>query len=798
MLAAEDSPHQPAYVLILEDYHVITTQPIHEALTYLIDNLPPHVHVLITTRADPPLPFSRWRARDQLLEIRATDLRFTPDEAAMFLNERMDLQLTMDDVRALETRTEGWIAGLQLVALSLQGRPDKADFLQTFSGSHRYVFNYLVEEVLNQQAATVQTFLLQTAILDRLCGPLCDAVIAAPLLVNHAASLAHGAVTPIQSQAMLEQIEQANLFLTPLDDEGRWFRYHPLFAEVLRHRLRQTQSETLPHLHRRASVWYEQQGLLTDAIHHALRAADFARTAELIEQSWPTAWNQGAVATLLNWVEALPIESVVARPTLALSYAWALALAGRMEAADASLQQVETWLQVTELDTATAPTVRNTLLGRIAALRAMMTARRGESLYAIQLARDALRLIPSELELLRGNAYYALGLAEQQHGTLPAALRAYHEAARLGIAAGDHFLTIAARYHAGRIWMAQGQLRMAANTYQVVLTATVQHERPAPLIGLAHVGYAEILYRWNELTAAAQHIENGLALSPSGSLTYTDGPFHRFLTLARIRQALGDQAGALSAAQLATDTAQQTGISLDAARAAALQALVHLRRGQPEFADQWAQRYAPLLMHEDHYVYTHEFETLVFARVLLAQARPQEVLSLLARWLPTAEAAQRMGSVIEISMLQAQALQLDGQSIAAEHMLTHLLAQTRSEGDLRLFLDEGEPMRLLLHNLQPTLADADLRAYTETILSAFDNPPSSTPEAKIQNLVEPLTSRELEVLRLITAGLSNAEIAEQLVITVSTVKSHLKHMYGKLAVRSRTQAVAQARQLGLL
>jgi LuxR family maltose regulon positive regulatory protein len=622
--------------------------------------------------------------------------------------------------------------------------------------------------------------------------------------------LAQGSVTNDASQALLEQVEQANLFLTPLDDEGQWYRYHPLFAEVLQHRLRQTQPEVLPQLHSRASIWYEQQGLLADAIQHAMRAADFPRTVDMIEQSWPATWNHGAVATLINWVQALPPEVLVARPSLAISYAWALALAGQIEAAEAGLRQVEAMLQGSELE--------------FESLRAMMAARRGESLHAVQLAQTALSLIPVDMALLRGNACYALGLAYQQNGELPEALRAYQEATRLGMVADDHFLTIAARYHEGRIWMAQGQLRMAANTYQPMLTVAAQTERSAPVIGLVHVGYAEILYQWNDLTAAAHHVESGLALSPSGSLTYTDGPFHRFLTLARIRQAIGDQAGTLAAVQLATDTAQQTGIALDAERAAALAALIQLRLGQPEVAGQWAKVHAYLLMAEEHFPYVHEFETLVFVRILLAQARSDEVLSLLARWLPAAEAAQRMGSVIEMCMLQAQALRLGSQLAAATHTLTRALTLAEPEGYLRLFVDEGELMRLLIVGCRSQIAadspGARLQEYVETLLAAFvkqnspspqiSSVPASTllsttesllirnPQSQISNLVEPLTGRELEILRLVTAGLSNAAIAVQLVVSVGTVKSHLKHIYGKLAVQSRTQAVARARRLELL
>ena len=825
LLASEDNPPRDPYVFVLEDYHVITAQPIHEALTFLLDHLPAHVHIIITTRADPPLPLARWRARDQLSEIRADDLRFTPDEVATFLNDQMDLSLSADEVTTLGARTEGWIAGLQLVALSLQGRDDKAGFLQTFSGGHRYILNYLIEEVLNQQSKAVQEFLLCTAILERLCGALCDAVMGREVMGENS-PLSPYSPTPLlptsfNSQAILEQLYHANLFLVPLDDEGQWYRYHQLFAEVLQHRLRQSQPELLPMLHQRASAWYAKNKLFTDAIRHALLAADFGRTAELIEQIWPTIWSQGAVTTLLNWVQALPQATLMTHPALWVSYAWALAFTGQIEAAEACLRQVEAMLQAPEAASDATPTTRNTLLGRAAALRAMLAARRGEPASAIHLAEYSLTLIPTDALLLRGNAYFALGLAYQQNGALAEARQAYQAAVELGMAADDIFLTVAARYHAARTCMAQSYLQMAATRYQQVLALATQHSRPLPVVGLAYVGYAEILYQWNDLAEAARQVEIGLALSPPSDLTYIDGPLHRFSILARIRQALGDQEGTLAALQLARHTARQTGIAHDGERAAALAALMHLRLGQQELANEWAQLYARTMTEEERFTYLHEFETLVFVRVLLAQDRADEVVTLLARWLPAAEAAVRLGSILEMFILQALAFGAQGQMAGATQTLTRALALAEPEGYVRLFVDEGDAMRLLL--LQALASDdfhlttipsqasvAHLAAYTNKIIAAFPGqpPPSAALEARSvtqvevqnpnQNLVEPLSQRELEVLRLIAAGLSNAAIAEQLMVSVGTVKTHLKHIYGKLAVQSRTQAVAQARTLRLL
>jgi len=815
-LSAWSSQMEPAIVLVLEDYHIIETPAIHQSLAFLLEHLPPTLHLVMTTRADPPLPLARLRAQGQLSEIRADDLRFTAAETALFLNDRMELHLSPDEVHLLAARTEGWIAGLQLAALALQGTlsrqgdDDKAEFLRSFSGGHRYILTYLIEEVLNQQPQATQEFLLRTSILTRLCGPLCDAVMGID-----APPSPPDALTPhLNGQAMLAQLDQANLFLVPLDDLGQWYRYHRLFAEVLQHRLRQRHPELLSTLHHRASLWYTQQEYPADAIQHALHAADFARAAALIEEVWPALWNQGAIATLFNWMEALPADgasdaALWGRPSLYVSYAWGLALTGQIEAAEARLQQVEATLQHPGAEAAETP-MHHMLLGRAAALRAMLAARRGEPGEAVPLAEQALTLIPPDVAS-RGDAYYALGLARQQQGALAAASQAYDAAAKLSRNTNDSFLTIAARYHEARSLMAQGYLRQAATTYQQILWVAAQARKQLPVVGLAHIGYGEVLYQWNDLVAAADQVDTGMAFSPRRDLTYTDGPLHRFSILARIRQAMGDRDGTLSAVELAKETAQQTGIELDVERAAALEALMHLRLGELAVADRWAERYMRRRTDAERYTYLHEFETLVFVRILLAHGRVDEALALLAPWLPAVESAQRQGSVIELYMLQGLAFRAGDQADMAMSVLARALALAEPEGYVRLFVDEGEIMRWALADVaswigkQPDIeAQAAVLAYTRTLLSAFAHSESSRDEpgrtaiTGDQTLTDPLTDRELEVLHLLAAGLSNAAIAEQLVVSVGTVKTHLKHIYSKLAVQSRTQAVAQAHTLDLL
>lgn len=804
-LTTVESQPGPALVLVLEDYHVIATPAIHESITFLLDHLSPALHLVISTRADPPLPLARLRARNQLAEIRMDDLRFTTEETALFLNDRMALGLGPAEIHLLVTRTEGWIVGIQLAALSMQGHVDQADFLRSFSGSHRYILSYLIEEVLNQQSQSVEKFLLYTSILNRLCGPLCNAV-----LGTEQASAAAW-----HSQSILEQLEQANLFLAPLDDRGQWYRYHQLFAEVLQHRLRQRQPAMVALLQQRASLWYEQEGYIADAIHHALLGTDFPRAARLIEQVWSTLWNQGAIATLFAWVQALPAGMVLVYPSLYVSYAWGLALTGQIEAAEAVLGQVEATLQALIAEAA-ATTTPQILLGRAAALRAMLAARRGEPMAAVQLAHHALTLLPAAAQ--QGEAYYALGLAQQQQGALAAAYQAYERAAQFGVARNDSFLSVAARYHEARILMVQGHLQQAASAYQQILTLVAQTKKMLPVVGLAHIGYGEILYQWNDLTAAAHQVDMGLALSPNRDLTYTDGPLHRFSILARIRQALGDRQGALAAVKAANETAQQTGIALDLERAAALEVLIQLRWEEVTLAEPWASHYSQRHPPAAHVTYLHEFETLTWARVLLAQGRGAELLTLLAQWVATFAAHDRQGTVLEIQILQVLALRLAGQSQQAMHLLTQTLVAAEPEGYIRLFVDEGEVMQQAIvacqaHHPEWPVAQ---QHYVAQLLSAFPTAgkplagqalPSggAAPAPLLASrtlpppvLIEPLTERELEILRLVADGLSNAAIAAQLMIAVGTVKTHLKRIYGKFAVQSRTQAIAEARMLDLL
>ncbi|MDY6875407.1 MAG: LuxR C-terminal-related transcriptional regulator [Chloroflexota bacterium] len=781
------------YVLMLDDYHLIAARPIHDALTFLIEHLPPQMHLVIATRADPPLPLARLRGRNQLTELHAADLRFTPDEAAAFLNQVMELDLLAEDVAALETRTEGWIAGLQMAAISMRGRKDVTAFIRAFTGSHRFILDYLVEEVLDQQSPAIQEFLLKTSILERMTGSLCDAVLSKG--AEEQGSGGDGVFSPAlplrtsaDSQKTLEYLEHNNLFVVPLDDERRWYRYHRLFADLLRQRLQQAQADLVPTLRRRASEWYEQYGLIGEAASHALAADDFERAARLIEQ---TAWKmltRGEMTTLLNWLGALPDEVVRARPRLDVFRAWALTLTSQLDHAELRLQETDT----------------QGLEGEVAAVRAYAACFRGDVTRAIELSRQALEHLPEEGLFLRSLMALNLGNAYWLSGNPAAAGQALTKAAALGQAAGDIYLAMIATSLLGQAQEMAGQLHQAVETYRQALQLATPSQgegrgsRPVLFAGLAHLGLAGPLYEWNDLDGAMRQVMRAIELGErGGSVSTLQGSY---TTLAQVCQARGDMDGALEALHQAESLARKHDLIHVIGLVAAFRARLWLAQGDPSTisgqaiaaASRWAQESG--LSADDDLSYTGEIGHLTLAQVLIAQGMPGEALRLLARLLEAAQTAGRTGSVIEILALQALAFQAQSDLERALSALEQALSLAEPEGFVRIFLDLGEPMvRLLRRALSQGIAPN----YVARLLAAFGEEVELTSPA-MESLIEPLSERELEVLRLIAAGLSNPEIAEELVIAVSTVKSHTNHIYGKLGVKNRTQAVARARELDLL
>ena len=511
--------------LVLDDYHLITAQPIHDGLAFLLDHLPPQLHLVIATRADPPLPLARLRARGQLTELRQSDLRFTTDEAAAFLNRVMGLNLSPDHVTALESRTEGWIAGLQMASLAMQahvstqGQENVAGYIRAFTGSDRYILDYLIEEVLQRQPESVQTFLLQTSILNHLTGTLCDAVTSS-LLEGHGEDA---------GQAMLERLERVNLFIIPLDNERRWYRYHRLFADLLRSRLHRTHPNLAPTLHRRASKWFEQEGLISQAIGHALNAQDFERAAHLIEQNAEVTLMQGEVATFLRWVAALPDDRIRARPSLCVLHAWMLLLSGQ------PLEVIESRLQDADVDD-------ELVMGRITALRALIVAFQGQLSRAAELFRQALAQLPQEDRFIRDFVTWILSVSQLSGDDGAADHQAMDEVLRTSQKTGNVMIAVMIMCNQAELYMRQGQLHQAAVIYRRALElATDARGQRRPIAGQALIGLGELHREWNDLDAATRYLTDGIQLTDQWTEV---GSLEAYIALARVRQARGDLDGA--------------------------------------------------------------------------------------------------------------------------------------------------------------------------------------------------------------------------------------------------------------
>jgi LuxR family maltose regulon positive regulatory protein len=791
--------------LILDDLHVITNPQIHEQIIFLVEHSPPQMHLAVASRADPPWPLARWRARGQLFELRADDLRFTSEETATFLNETMGLDLSPEDIAALGTRTEGWVTGLQLAALSMQGRDTKS-FVRAFSGSHRFILDYLVEEVLDHQPADIQGFLLQTSILERLTASLCDAVrfgyaespsSSSGTGVRFGTAKAASSSRGVDSQVILKQLEQANLFLVPLDDDRRWYRYHRLFADLLRSRLEQDHRERVSTLHRRASTWCEAQGLIPEAVGHALAAGDVEGVARMAKQNALAMIEHGELTALVGLLDALPEEVVGAHPWLCIAHAWALVFSGLLEAAELRLQCTETTRDWVE---GVGGIERQHIAGHIAAIQAYVATLRGDMSRAAELTRGALEQLPEEDLAVRGLYAALLGAVLRWNGDLLAAAQNLERAITITRAAGDSHTAMEALCSLAAVQLAQGQLHKTVATCQEVLLLADEHvqqsgQRP-PIAASGHNLKSHVLREWNDLDGALRNAREGIWLAEQWG--WPEGSALGYWRLARALQAVGDAEGTREAIhrarQVASDLSPWFGALM-----AAHQARLWLAEGNLAPACHWAQVSGLSVDDELNYRSTDAYSVL--ARVLIAQGRFDEASRLLADLLEMTEAAGAMGYVIETSVLQALAFQAQSQDDQALVALKRALVLAEPEGYVRTFVDEGSQMGQLLRRALVHGITAD---YAGKLLAALDEATTRTAtplvvsEGRRPSLVEPLSPRETEVLRLLMTPLSHAEMAEDLVVSVNTVRSHVKSIYGKLDVHSRMEAVERARELGLL
>jgi LuxR family transcriptional regulator, maltose regulon positive regulatory protein len=802
------------FILVLDDYHMIDSEPIDHALTFLLDHLPPQMHLVITTREDPSLPLSRYRVQGQMTELRAADLRFTPEEAGAFLNQLMNLNLSVENITALEARTEGWIAGLQLAAISMQGHQDAASFIKSFTGSHHFVLDYLVEEVLLQQSESIQTFLLRTSILDRLCGSLCDSVLGS--------SYASGQETA--GQETLEYLERANLFIVPLDNERRWYRYHHLFGELLHKRLGQSLvTGEIAGLHIKASEWYEQNGFPSDAIQHAFAVEDFERVAKLAELEWPAIDESIQSIKWLGWLEKLPEEIIRARPVLCVKCAWAFLNAGELEAAEAKMQDAEHWLKPTTNsgEKTDVPSIEMVVVDEeqfkslpvlLATARAYHAQAIGDISGTIQYAQRVLDLSPEGDSQWYGAALSLLALAQYAIGNLDAAYRAFSD----GLASMDTYAAISGYFVLAGIKLAQGQLNTAFSIYEKALKLVLQRGGPMPLgTEDLYSGISELHRERGDLETAEQDLLTGRKLGEQVELP--DWQHRWYIAQARLHETKGDLDGALDLLEEAERRYVRTPVPI-ICPIAALKTRIWIAQGKIAEALDWVRTRD--LAVDDELSYLREFEHITLARVLIARYKNDPVdgsihkaIGLLERLLQAAEEGKRMGSVIEILAVLALAHAAQGDIPLALVSLERALTLAAPEGYVRLFVDEGEPIRLLISDFRLLIEKRprhaagedieEMKAYTAQLLAAFSKSPDARAQkSTIQNrkseiLPEPLSERELEVLKLLRSELSGPEIAHQLIVSLNTLRTHTRNIFNKLGVNNRRTAVRRAEELDL-
>ncbi len=768
------------FMLVLDDYHVIKNKDIHNAMDFLLENLPQNMHLVILTRSDPPFHLSYLRGRAQLTELRAVDLRFTTQEVGDFLNRVMNLNLSQEEVASLDARSEGWIAGLQMAAISLKGRTDTAQFIAAFSGSNRNIMDYLFEEVFDRQPEDVQSFLLQTSILEQLTGPLCDAVTGRN-----------------NSQAILETMKKANLFILSLDDDGRWYRYHPLFADLLFHSLKNSQPSSIHVLYERASLWYEQNGLAVPAIEHAILGQNFNLAASLIIRHAETTLMHGELATLRRWIRSLPVESINSNPILLIFQVLA-----DLWLHEGLLIREENWLQrAEELDP------QKQQIGPLLAVRAVLSAAQGQTFRSVDLAHQALEVLPPESTFWRSVVIPCLGqfsLLRAELPAIPVAVNLYNEAVNMGIKTASLFTTVLALRRLAETHIAAGHLREAQKCYQRIIDLAVDSQgKLLPLASFGFMGLGSLEREWHNLDKAVTLLDQGIRLA-SGKLG--SWQLEGFINLARVRAMQGNTS---EAAQLIRNAWQLTSESPDSKQfeifVVVHEVLLSLRRGDLTMPAGWARERSQKSVSELGHVsdrksvagyYSSELEQITLARVYLAQGIPAEALKTLEIVSESAKKLERNGVLIEIQTLEALAYKALGNTDKALRLLQNSLSTAESEGYFSLYIEEGLPMaRLLYEASQQKIKPEYVHRLLETIHNI--NIESEQP-GKVSRILEPLSDRELKVLELLSRGLSNKEIAELLCIELRTVKWHTGNIFGKLNVKNRTEAVVRARELNVL
>ncbi len=765
------------FALILDDCHVITDPAIHAALSYLLDHPPPKMHLVMLTRADPPLQLAKLRARGDLVELRSGDLRFTTEEATNFLNVVMGLKLSAENVSALDQRTEGWIVGLQMAALSMQGKMDATEFIRAFTGSHRYILDYFAEEVINQQSEAVQTFLLHTSVLDQLTGPLCDAVLGGS---QHSAQI-------------LTELEHKNLFLISLDDDRHWYRYHHLFADLLKQRLNMTHPEIVNTLYERAAAWLEQNGYIQSAVEYAMKAQNYGLATQLIERIKYRLIERGEINMFIMWFKSMPEDLIQSQPEIGFSYASCLTLTGYFDAA-------EKWLQYMEKGFAPMASYDRHAALRMAkapVYRSIIAQVHGDFSTAIALGQEGLDQTPPEeirergvANLFLGHAHFYAGNTDKAEQTLATAIQNCRDSKHL-----TAFMN--ASHHLAQIRVLQGRLHDARAIYEQALLVAREQEHPI-LSGTEHALLGDLKREWNQLDEAAAEIQKGLELAESGD----DFFFLPAVYRAGIRLAISrkDWEAAEKYLEKNESVAMRCPTCLENEIVRTWRARVELAKGNLSEASTWAETKGTGIT--DPYGPLQEFDLLTLARIWLAQGKTAEAADLLERVRIAAEAAGRGGRALEAQMLQALVEQAAGKEKPAVEKLIQVLAKAKQEGYMRLFIDEGAPMAKLLYKVTAQTT-TELFDYAGKLLAAYtqEQAERSTPQVGTlpgNALIEPLSKREIEVLRLMADGCANKEISSQLFISIGTVKRHVVNIFRKLNAANRTQAVTIGRELGII
>lgn len=758
-------------VLVFDDYHFVTNSTIHQELNFLVGNLPPNLHLIILSRNKLPFPLAHLRVRDQLIQLSGEDLRFSLQEIASFFQKVMQIDLSADQLHALEARTEGWIAGLQLVGLSLQRRTDIGQFIQKFRGNQDFVLEYLTEQVLNQQPAHVKAFLLQTAVLDKLCVPLCNAV-----------------TTQMDAQFILDYLNQCNLFIVSLDSEQYWHRYHHLFADLLYASLQHSSQYDEFALHQRASRWYEQNGFPVEAVDHALAGQDIDRAITLIHRAIRKLFSYGDFASLLSWMEQLPHHIVKSQPRFQISYAWGLVAVARLDEGEQELDYAETLLNSFFEVANISANEYNKLLGQIAAIRAFIARLRGQSMLSIQLSEQALEQSPDQHSLVRGLTALNLGISHFENYDFSAARLAFSDAVQINQTAGHIYISVTAWNNLGDIEYSRGYLFEAQRLYlksiEVAHELQIQLQRPVPICGINYVRLGDVFYEWNDLDQAAKYYHQALQLAQHGGIV--EILTRSYFGLARLAKARGDFHEALDLLDMAYDVVSITSATAHFIEVLTSRVEVLIAQDRLEVARFWLDKCQQFVSGNVSDSWNNIY-VIQYIRLLNALKQYDEAIQVADDLVKKLRRGGLVSLEIKTLLLLCQSYQASGNTQKANSMLERALFLARAGQFKRSFLDEGQSIVELMYMLASRDVEVD---YVEMLL-AESNYPGEEPDIE-------LSEREIDVLNLLEKGYSNRHIADKLFIAHSTVKVHTRRLYGKLSVTSREQAVARAKALKII